>query len=56
MLVGTSPMVIAANPASEYRTFADVVAAAKAKPGAVSYGTVGAGSLGHLTMTRLEMR
>jgi tripartite-type tricarboxylate transporter receptor subunit TctC len=29
------------------------VAAAKAKPGSVSYGTIGAGSLGHLAMTQL---
>jgi tripartite-type tricarboxylate transporter receptor subunit TctC len=36
MLIGISPMVITAHPASEYRTFADVVAAAKAKLGAVS--------------------
>jgi tripartite-type tricarboxylate transporter receptor subunit TctC len=53
MLIGTSPMVITAHPASEYRSFADVVAAAKAKPGAVSYGAVGAGSLGHLTMSQI---
>ena len=36
-----------------YKSFRDVVAAAKAKPGSVSYGTIGAGSLGHLAMTQL---
>jgi tripartite-type tricarboxylate transporter receptor subunit TctC len=54
MLVGTAPMAIATNPNKPYKTFADVIAAAKAKPEAVSYGSVGAGSLGHLTMTLVQ--
>jgi tripartite-type tricarboxylate transporter receptor subunit TctC len=54
MLIGTSPMAITTQASKPYKTFADVIAAAKAKPGAVSYGTVGAGSLGHLTMTLLQ--
>ena len=49
VLVGTSPMVLATYAASEYKTFADVVAAAKAKKN-VSYGTIGSGSLGHVAM------
>ena len=52
ILVGTAPMVLATHVGSPYKTFADVVAAAKAKPG-VSYGTIGSGSLGHLAMTLL---
>jgi tripartite-type tricarboxylate transporter receptor subunit TctC len=52
ILVGTSPMVIATFTGSEYKTFADVVAAAKAKKN-VSYGTIGSGSLGHLAMALL---
>jgi tripartite-type tricarboxylate transporter receptor subunit TctC len=51
-LVGTSAMVLATNTASEYKTFADVVAAAKAKKN-VSYGSIGSGSLGHLAMALL---
>ncbi len=51
-LIGTSAMVIATNAASPYKTFADVVAAAKAGKN-VSYGTIGSGSLGHLAMTLL---
>ncbi len=54
MLIGTSPMAITTNASKPYKTFADVIAAAKAKPGTISYGTVGAGSLGHLTMTLLQ--
>ena len=52
ILLGTAPRVIATPAASEFKTFADVVAAAKAKKN-VSYGTVGSGSLGHLAMALL---
>ena len=54
MLVGTAPMAIATNPGKPYRNFADVVTAAKAKPDTVTYGSVGSGSLGHLTVTLLQ--
>jgi tripartite-type tricarboxylate transporter receptor subunit TctC len=50
MLVGTAPMAIVTSPARPYKTFADVVAAAKAKPEALSIGSVGNGSMGHLAM------
>jgi tripartite-type tricarboxylate transporter receptor subunit TctC len=53
MLVGTGAMALVTNVAQPYKSFRDVVAAAKAKPGSVSYGTIGAGSLGHLVMTQL---
>jgi tripartite-type tricarboxylate transporter receptor subunit TctC len=52
ILVGTSPMVLATHAGSEYKTFADVVAAAKAKK-AVNFGSIGSGSLGHLAMALL---
>ena len=51
MLVGTMALVTPA--AQPYKSFRDVVTATKANPGGVSYGTIGAGSLGHLTMTQL---
>lgn len=53
VLVGTSPMVLATHVNSEYKTFADVMAAAKAKKN-VSFGTIGNGSLGHLAMALLS--
>jgi tripartite-type tricarboxylate transporter receptor subunit TctC len=56
MLVGTAPMAIATNPAKPYKTFGDVVKAAKAKPDTVTYGSVGNGSLGHLTMTLVQQQ
>ena len=52
VLVGTSPMVLATHVGSEYKTFKDVVDAAKAKKN-VSFGTIGNGSLGHLAMALL---
>jgi tripartite-type tricarboxylate transporter receptor subunit TctC len=53
MLIGTAPNVLATHPSRSFRSLADVVAAAKARPGSLSYATIGAGSLGHLTMVRL---
>ena len=52
-LIGTSAMVLATFSASEYKSFADVVAAAKAKKN-VNYGSIGSGSLGHLAMALLS--
>ena len=36
-----------------YKTFNDLVQAAKSKPGAIGYGTIGSGSMAHLAMTYL---
>ena len=52
-LIGTSPMAIVAHTGQPYRDFRDVIAAAKAKPGSVAYGSIGSGSLGHLAMAQL---
>jgi tripartite-type tricarboxylate transporter receptor subunit TctC len=54
MLVGTAPMAIATGAAKPYNAWADVVKAAKAKPDSVTFGTIGNGSLGHLTMTLVQ--
>lgn len=54
MLIGVAPMAIACHTSKPYKTFADVIAAAKAKPGALTFGSIGNGSLGHLGMTLLE--
>jgi len=43
-MVATSGLVISASAASPYQTLADVLAAARAKPGALSYGVTGVGS------------
>ena len=47
MLIATAPMAIATASGKPYKSYADVLAAAKAKDG-VTIGSVGNGSLGHL--------
>jgi tripartite-type tricarboxylate transporter receptor subunit TctC len=49
-LIGTGAMVIATVASSPYKSFADVVAAARGST-PVSYGSIGNGSLGHLALT-----
>jgi tripartite-type tricarboxylate transporter receptor subunit TctC len=50
MLVGTAPYAIAAHPSRPYKSFTEVVQAAKAKPDAISIGSIGNGTLAHLTI------
>ena len=47
-------MVLCASPSRPYRTLADVVAAAKARPDTLTYATTGIGSNGHLTVAALS--
>ena len=54
MLVATAPYGFVTNPAKPYKDFADVIKAAKAKPDTVTYGSIGNGSLGHLTMILVQ--
>src|SRR3989304_3443552 len=56
LLIGTAPYLITTAKAKPYKTLADVIAAAKAKPGSVSYASVGSGSIGHLAMALLSQR
>jgi tripartite-type tricarboxylate transporter receptor subunit TctC len=48
MIVGTAPMAISTGAAKPYKSFQEVLQAAKAKPDSVTIGNVGNGSLGHL--------
>ena len=54
MLVGTAPMAIATAASKPYQNWGDVIKAAKAKPDSLSFGTIGNGSLGHLTMILVQ--
>jgi tripartite-type tricarboxylate transporter receptor subunit TctC len=54
LFIGTAPYVLATNPSKPFKTLADVIAAARAKPDTVSYGSVGSGSVGHLAMALLS--
>ncbi len=50
MLVGTAPLAIVTSPSKPYKTIDDVIRAAKARPEALSIGSVGNGSMGHLAV------
>lgn len=54
MLVATGAMVITGHSSAQpYKSFADLLAASKAKPGLPQYGTIGSGSLAHLAITQM---
>lgn len=48
-MVGTNGLILAVSAKSPYRTVADIVAAAKADPGALSYASPGIGGTSHLS-------
>jgi tripartite-type tricarboxylate transporter receptor subunit TctC len=52
-MIARGPMVLCAHPSRPYKTLPELVAAAKARPGTLTYGTTGIGSNGHLTMAAL---
>jgi tripartite-type tricarboxylate transporter receptor subunit TctC len=49
MMVGGAPMVVGVRPNGPIRNMAEYLAAARAQPEAVSYGSAGVGSVGHLS-------
>lgn len=53
-LVATAPMVLVVSNVSPLKTVRDLVAAAKAQPGKLTYGTAGAGSATHLAAEQLR--
>lgn len=54
MLAGRSPMLLVTHAQSPYRTAAEFLAAARAKPNVLTYGSSGAGSSNHLAMALFE--
>lgn len=46
--IGTIPLVFASTPNFPAKTLQELISQSKARPGGVSYGSVGAGSSGHL--------
>ncbi|CAG9166700.1 tripartite tricarboxylate transporter substrate binding protein [Cupriavidus respiraculi] len=55
-LTNQTPNVLVVNAASPYKTVADVVAAAKAAPGTINYGSAGNGNTMHLTGVLFEQK
>ena len=48
-VVASSPIAFMVSAKSQYRTLGDLIAAAKAKPGEVTFATTGNGTVGHLS-------
>jgi len=48
-LVASAPVAVVVNPAQPYKSIGDLVSAANANPGKVSFGSAGSGTPGHLT-------
>lgn len=55
-LIGTTPLFLSVNASLGVSSFAEFVALAKAKPGALSYGSSGVGSIHHLATEMLKRR
>jgi len=51
---GVSPSVLVVAPAKGFKTVGELVAAAKARPGALNYSSVGVGSATHLSAERFR--
>ncbi|HEY0120284.1 MAG TPA: tripartite tricarboxylate transporter substrate binding protein [Rhizobium sp.] len=56
VLIGDAPMVIAVNPSVPANNLAELITYAKANPGALSYGTSGKGTVGHLSGEWLQKK
>ena len=54
-LFGTQPNILVVNSASGWKSVADLVAAAKAKPGALTFASAGIGSGSHMAGERLRL-
>jgi tripartite-type tricarboxylate transporter receptor subunit TctC len=55
VLFGIQPNILVASPATGFKTVADLVAAAKAKPGALTFASAGIGSASHMAAERLRV-
>jgi tripartite-type tricarboxylate transporter receptor subunit TctC len=53
-LVATGPLVLVAHKDAPWKSFQDIIAAAKLAPDAISYGTAGVGTLSHVSMVLLQ--
>jgi tripartite-type tricarboxylate transporter receptor subunit TctC len=55
-MVTRGAMVLCANPSRPYKTFQELIAAARAKPDTITCGTTGTGGMGHVTAAALTGR
>jgi len=54
MPIASLPMILVTSPDKGYRSLADLLAAARARPGAITYASAGAGGVTHLGAERLR--
>ncbi|HEX2829032.1 MAG TPA: tripartite tricarboxylate transporter substrate-binding protein [Burkholderiales bacterium] len=47
-IVGQNPSLLAVSSSAPFRTAAELIAAARARPGEITYGSAGVGSIGHM--------
>jgi len=55
VLLGTSPNILVASKQSGFKTLGDLVAAAKAKPGTLTFASAGIGSSSHMAGERFRL-
>jgi tripartite-type tricarboxylate transporter receptor subunit TctC len=55
VLLGVSPNILVASAKSGFKTVADLVAAAKAKPGTLTFASAGIGSSSHMAAERFRL-
>ena len=54
-MFGIQPSVLITSPSKPYKTVADIVAAAKAKPGTLNFASAGIGSASHMAAERFRV-
>ena len=55
VMIGNAPLVLLASSSAPYNSLIELIQLARAKPGTFSYGSVGAGTPGHLSAVALTM-
>jgi tripartite-type tricarboxylate transporter receptor subunit TctC len=55
LMIGSSPNVMIVSPERPWKTVQDFIAAAKAKPGSISFGSVGIGSAVHISAEKFRL-
>jgi tripartite-type tricarboxylate transporter receptor subunit TctC len=53
--LGRQPLVVVTSPSKGFKTLGDLIATAKARPGALNFASAGAGSVPHLAGERLRL-
>ena len=54
-VLGQQPLAVVTSPSKGYKTLGDLIAAAKARPGALNYSSSGAGTATHFALERLRV-